>query len=78
MGFWDNVGKVAKGVGRVALYAGEKACGAAKDYMEEINNVREEIVDHDMSDDEVMRMYRNSSGARKMAAMQELKDRGIL
>lgn len=78
MGFWDNVGKVAKGAGRLTLYVGEKAYGAAKDYMEDVNNVRREIADHYMSDDEVMRMYRNSSGSRKMAAMQELKDRGIL
>ena len=54
MGFWKTAGKVAKGVGNLALYAGKKAYGAAEDYVEKINDVRGEIAERNMSDKDVM------------------------
>ena len=78
MGFWDVAGKVAKGLGRAAIYAGGKAYDAMENFGSDVKSHREEISRRDLSDSEVMRMYRTGRAAEKMAAAQELKDRGLM
>lgn len=63
MGFWDAAGSIAK--------AGlEKA----KDFTDDVKMYKDRFEND--SDDELQRIYKNSSGAKKVAAHAILRERG--
>lgn len=64
MAFWDTAKKVAKSAGSYA--------------QSQINEMQEYKEKYDsLSDEQIFKKYMNSSGARKMACYQLLKERGF-
>lgn len=64
MGFWDFAKDAARMAGQ-----------HAKSQINEMQEYKEQY--EDLDDDALFRKFRNSSGARKMACYQLLKERGF-